>query len=86
MNGNPESLSLSAPGRWFWRPVGLPRSIFAMTTPGRMLGDGYRLAFEAGAILQDMEFVQFYPVCLAEPGHYPMVIPPRLADLRSACK
>ncbi|MGA2404591.1 MAG: FAD-binding protein, partial [Syntrophobacteraceae bacterium] len=48
--------------------------------PGRMLGDGYTLAIEAGALLQDMEFVQFYPVCLAEPGHAPMVIPPRLAD------
>jgi fumarate reductase (CoM/CoB) subunit A len=27
-------------------------------------GDGYALAYEAGAILQDMEFVQFYPVSL----------------------
>ncbi len=48
--------------------------------PGRMLGDGCRLALEAGAVLQDMEFVQFYPLCLAEPGLPPMVIPPRLAD------
>ena len=48
--------------------------------PKRMLGDGYRLAFEAGAVLQDMEFVQFYPVCLAEPGLAPLVVPPRLAD------
>jgi len=53
---------------------------FRHDNPGRMLGDGYRLAFEAGALLQDMEFVQFYPVSLAEPGHYPLVIPPRLAD------
>ncbi len=48
--------------------------------PKRMLGDGYRLALEAGATLQDMEFVQFYPLALAEPGHPPLVIPPRLAD------
>jgi succinate dehydrogenase/fumarate reductase flavoprotein subunit len=48
--------------------------------PKRMLGDGYRLAFEAGAVLQDLEFVQFYPVCLAEPGLAPLVVPPRLAD------
>jgi succinate dehydrogenase/fumarate reductase flavoprotein subunit len=48
--------------------------------PKRMLGDGYRLAFEAGATLQDMEFVQFYPLALAEPGLSPLVIPPRLAD------
>ncbi len=49
--------------------------------PTHMLGDGYRLAFEAGALLQDMEFVQFYPLCLAEPGSPPLVIPPKLADL-----
>lgn len=48
--------------------------------PGRMLGDGCRLALEAGATLRDMEFVQFYPLCLAEPGLGPMVIPPKLAD------
>lgn len=48
--------------------------------PGRILGDGYRLALEAGAVLQDMEFVQFYPLCLAEPGSPPIVIPPRMAD------
>ena len=53
---------------------------FRHDNPGRMLGDGYVLAIEAGALLQDMEFVQFYPVCLAEPGHAPLVIPPRLAD------
>jgi fumarate reductase (CoM/CoB) subunit A len=48
--------------------------------PKRILGDGYRLAFEAGAILQNMEFVQFYPLALGEPGLPPLVIPPRLAD------
>ena len=49
--------------------------------PRGILGDGYRLAFEAGAVLKDMEFVQFYPLCLAEPGLTPLVIPPKLADL-----
>lgn len=48
--------------------------------PKRMLGDGYRLALEAGAVLQDMEFVQFYPLCLAGPGKPPLVVPPKLAD------
>ncbi len=48
--------------------------------PVRMLGGGWTLAIEAGALLKDMEFVQFYPVCLAEPGRAPMVIPPKLAD------
>ncbi|MGP8051704.1 MAG: FAD-dependent oxidoreductase [Desulfobaccales bacterium] len=48
--------------------------------PKGILGDGYRLALQAGAILQDLEFVQFYPLCLAEPGLAPLVIPPKLAD------
>ena len=48
--------------------------------PQRILGEGYSLALDAGAVLQDMEFVQFYPLCLAEPGHPPFVIPPRLVD------
>ena len=48
--------------------------------PQRMLGDGYVLALEAGAVLQDLEFVQFYPLGIAEPGLPPFLIPPRLAD------
>lgn len=48
--------------------------------PKRMIGDGYRLALEAGAVLQDMEFVQFYPLCLSGAGVPPIVIPPKLAD------
>ena len=48
--------------------------------PKRMLGDGYGLALAAGAVLQDMEFVQFYPLGLAEPGFPPFLIPPMLAD------
>jgi fumarate reductase (CoM/CoB) subunit A len=48
--------------------------------PQRILGEGYSLALDAGAVLQDMEFVQFYPLCLAEPGHPPFLVPPRLVD------
>jgi succinate dehydrogenase/fumarate reductase flavoprotein subunit len=48
--------------------------------PKRMLGDGYCIALRAGAVIQDMEFVQFYPLGLAEPGYPPFLIPPRLAD------
>jgi succinate dehydrogenase/fumarate reductase flavoprotein subunit len=33
-----------------------------------ILGQGYRLAAEAGLGLWDMEFVQFYPIVLDEPG------------------
>lgn len=48
--------------------------------PNRMLGDGYMIALEAGAVLQDLEFVQFYPVGLAEPKLPPFLIPPSLVD------
>ncbi len=48
--------------------------------PGLMIGDGCRLALDAGAALEDMEFVQFYPLCLAEPGHGPLVVAPYIAD------
>ncbi len=48
--------------------------------PQSMLGQGHCLALEAGAELQDMEFVQFYPLGLAEPGLPSLLIPPRLAD------
>lgn len=33
-----------------------------------MLGQGYRLAAQAGLPLRDMEFVQFIPIVMAEPG------------------
>ncbi|HEY3314946.1 MAG TPA: FAD-binding protein [Bacillota bacterium] len=36
--------------------------------PARTTGDGYVLAYEAGLELLDMEFVQFYPLGVAEPG------------------
>ena len=48
--------------------------------PKSMLGDGYILALNAGATLQDMEFVQFYPLGLAESGLPRFLISPRLAD------
>jgi succinate dehydrogenase/fumarate reductase flavoprotein subunit len=48
--------------------------------PKQIVGEGYSLALDAGAVLQDMEFVQFYPLGLAEPGHLPLLIPPYLAD------
>ena len=48
--------------------------------PKSMLGDGYVLALQAGAVLQDMEFVQFYPLGLAEPGLPRFLLPLHLAD------
>jgi succinate dehydrogenase/fumarate reductase flavoprotein subunit len=37
------------------------------TNPQGSTGDGPALALRAGAVLEDLEFVQFYPVCLAHP-------------------
>lgn len=38
------------------------------TNPTVSTGDGLALAYNAGAILQDMEFVQFHPTALSIPG------------------
>lgn len=38
------------------------------TNPAVATGDGLALAFAAGAVLADMEFVQFHPTALALPG------------------
>ena len=42
----------------------------------RIVGDGYWLALKAGLALRDMEFVQFYPIGLAEPGMPSTIIQP----------
>ncbi len=49
--------------------------------PQRITGDAYALAYQAGAVLQDMEFVQFYPICIAEPDKPPFLMSPEGADL-----
>ncbi len=49
--------------------------IFRVTTnPAVATGDGIALAFEAGAEVQDMEFVQFHPTALRLPGVQPFLI------------
>jgi succinate dehydrogenase/fumarate reductase flavoprotein subunit len=48
--------------------------------PRGNVGEGYALALRAGALLQDMEFVQFYPLGLAEAGLPRHMVPPRLGD------
>jgi succinate dehydrogenase/fumarate reductase flavoprotein subunit len=42
--------------------------------PLRTTGDGYSLAYHAGVRLRDMEFVQFFPIALAEPGSPPFLL------------
>ena len=38
------------------------------TNPAGATGDGFALCYNAGAVLQDMEFVQFHPTALAFDG------------------
>ena len=55
--------------------------IFSNTdNPGRITGDGYALALGAGAVLRDMEFVQFYPLGWAEPGFPRWIVDLSLVD------
>ncbi len=53
------------------RRVGYGRwgQVFAQTTnPALSTGDGVAIAHRAGAILRDLEFVQFHPTALTKPG------------------
>lgn len=49
--------------------------IYARTTnPANATGDGMAMALRAGAILQDMEFVQFHPTALYLPSSPPFLL------------
>jgi L-aspartate oxidase len=49
--------------------------VFARTTnPPNATGDGMAMAYRAGAILQDMEFVQFHPTALYLPSSPPFLL------------
>jgi L-aspartate oxidase len=60
----------------FWQPAkavilatGGGGQVFAQTTnPVISTGDGVAIAHRAGAILRDLEFVQFHPTALTHPG------------------
>jgi len=49
--------------------------------PVRATGDGYALAYHAGCSLRDMEYVQFIPTGLAEPGKPAHLLAARLPDM-----
>ncbi len=42
--------------------------------PLKTTGDGYSLAYHAGARLRDMEYCQFFPLALAEPDAPPLLV------------
>jgi len=49
--------------------------LYARTTnPGNATGDGMAMAFRAGAVLEDMEFVQFHPTALYQPSTPPFLL------------
>lgn len=49
--------------------------VYARTTnPASATGDGIAMAFRAGAILEDMEFVQFHPTSLYLPSSPPFLL------------
>lgn len=49
--------------------------VYARTTnPGNATGDGLAMAYRAGAVLEDMEFVQFHPTSLYHPSSPPFLL------------
>ena len=49
--------------------------VYARTTnPANATGDGLAMAFRAGALLEDMEFVQFHPTALYLPSSPPFLL------------
>ena len=49
--------------------------------PQRMVGDGFALGYQAGAVLQDMEVAQFFHLILAEPSLPTYLVPPHLEQV-----
>ncbi len=49
--------------------------VYARTTnPANATGDGIAMAFRAGAVLEDMEFIQFHPTALYLPSSPPFLL------------
>lgn len=53
---------------------GLSRVYSRSTNPHTATGDGIALAYDCGAQLADIEFIQFHPSALAMPGHEAFLI------------
>ncbi|HEY9749409.1 MAG TPA: L-aspartate oxidase [Allocoleopsis sp.] len=71
-----QGISLIHQGRVLWvraaavvLATGGGGQVFAQTTnPELSTGDGVAIAWRAGALLRDLEFVQFHPTALTKPG------------------
>ncbi len=74
--GRCQGISLVYQGQVLWIRAGAVvlatgggGQVFAQTTnPSLSTGDGVAIAWRAGAILRDLEFVQFHPTALTKPG------------------
>ncbi len=60
---------------------GLGRIYSRTDNPVGTTGDGYALAYRAGASLLDMEFIQFFPFGLTEPGLPTHMVDPSLVNI-----
>ncbi|HEY9808435.1 MAG TPA: L-aspartate oxidase [Halomicronema sp.] len=75
-SGRCQGISLAYQGNVYWiqanavvLATGGGGQVFAQTTnPAVNTGDGVAMAWRAGAILRDLEFVQFHPTALTKPG------------------
>lgn len=75
-NGHCQGVSLIYRNRLLWvrakavlLATGGGGQVFAQTTnPAVSTGDGVAIAWRSGAILRDLEFVQFHPTALTQPG------------------
>ncbi|HLO89200.1 MAG TPA: L-aspartate oxidase [Nostocaceae cyanobacterium] len=76
--GHCQGISLFYQGKIVWIRAGAVvlatgggGQVFAQTTnPAVSTGDGVAIAWRAGAILRDLEFVQFHPTALTKPGRF----------------
>jgi L-aspartate oxidase len=74
--GQCQGISLVYQGQVIWIRAGAVvlatgggGQVFAQTTnPSLSTGDGVAIAWRSGAILRDLEFVQFHPTALTKPG------------------